>query len=138
MSPDSPARLEDSSRQEHGDDLNEDADDGHSLVTRPSRPLKRAHSPGSSARNMTDLSSARQLCMDGKMYELIDLSNDEVWPPISVSVVLFSYVLSNLNRKKFRSEHYFISKPKSNVLLALHISYTMCLVRPSPIGQVFT
>lgn len=45
---------------------------------RPSRPSKRAPSPGSLP-DAIDLSSARQLCMGGKMYELIDLTNDEVW-----------------------------------------------------------
>lgn len=49
-----------------------------SLAIGPSRRPKRALSPGSSAKNPIDLTSARQICIHGKFYELIDISNDEV------------------------------------------------------------
>lgn len=51
-----------------------------SLAVGPSQPrkLKRPRSPEISAKNQVDIASARQLCIDGKIYELIDISNDEV------------------------------------------------------------
>jgi hypothetical protein len=42
------------------------------------RPPKRPHSPEISRKKTIDIASARQLCIDGKIYELIDISNDEV------------------------------------------------------------
>jgi hypothetical protein len=42
------------------------------------RPAKRRCSPGSSVRYPIDLTSERQICINGKMCELIDLSEDKV------------------------------------------------------------
>lgn len=49
-----------------------------SLAVGPSRPPKRPRSPEISKKKQIDIASARQLCIDGKIYELIDISNDEV------------------------------------------------------------
>lgn len=62
-----------------------DVDDPHVSSSADSPPpsvtrrLKRTRSPGGSPRNPIDLTSAHQVCVDGKMYEIIDLSQDEVW-----------------------------------------------------------
>jgi hypothetical protein len=47
------------------------------IVLRPRRHLKRPLSPESSSSDI-DLSSVRHLCLGSKMYELIDLTVDEV------------------------------------------------------------
>jgi hypothetical protein len=51
---------------------------GHTLVLQITRPTKRRRSPSSSARNPIDLASEHQICINGKMCELIDLSEDKV------------------------------------------------------------
>lgn len=54
---------------------------GHTPVLQVTRPTKRRCSPGSSVRNPIDLASERQICINGKMCELIDLSGDKVLSP---------------------------------------------------------
>jgi hypothetical protein len=47
------------------------------ITLRRIQPSKRPHSPDTSSSKI-DLGSVRQLCVGGKMYELIDLTEDEV------------------------------------------------------------
>ena len=49
-----------------------------SIHVGPSRAPKRQRSPENSTKNQIDIASTRQLCVDGKIYELIDISNEEV------------------------------------------------------------
>jgi hypothetical protein len=59
------------------DEIPPDVGGGPAPPPQVAQPLKRGRSPGSSVRNPIDLTSGRQICVDGKMCELIDLSQDK-------------------------------------------------------------
>jgi hypothetical protein len=86
---------------------------------------KRARSPGRSAENQIDLTSARQLCINGAMLEIIDLSIDEVRFD---GCDHCHFLTPSFNRWMFQSEHYSIPKQTPHALLASHASCMMCLV----------
>lgn len=60
------------------DDVLQDASGGPVPPPPVAPPLKRARSPGSLSTNPIDLTSEQQVCIDGKMCELVDLSQDQV------------------------------------------------------------
>jgi hypothetical protein len=65
------------------------------IVVPPRRPLKRPLSPERSS-TMIDLSSVRHLCIDGKIYEVIDLMDDEV--RFHSGIVSCAHLALKLNR----------------------------------------
>ena len=76
-------------------------DGGHTPVLPVTRPTKRRHSPGSSVKNPIDLTSERQMCINGKMCELIDLSEDKV---LSHECRCGNLLIHRLNRRKCPSD----------------------------------
>lgn len=104
------------------------------LVTLPSKDLKRGLSPESSVENPTNPTSARQICIDGTMYELIDLTNDEVR---FYGCIHSNFIMPNLNRWKCHSDLYSAVKPRNHASKAYRVSYTMRLEIPSPMYHRF-
>jgi hypothetical protein len=59
------------------DEVPPDVSGGQAPPPQLGQPLKRGRSPGGSVNNPIDLTSERQICVNGKMCELIDLSQDK-------------------------------------------------------------
>jgi hypothetical protein len=65
------------------------------------RPKKRRRSPGGSVLNPIDLTSERHICINGKICELIDLSEDMV---LSHEYSRYNPLIHKSNRRKCRSD----------------------------------